>query len=385
MEKRTHFVYKIWIVAGLALLAACGGSGSGTGTLSLGLTDAPTEDYSAVYVTIREIQVHRNGPGSDDEGGWQTVAEPNRTYNLLDLTDGVVEGLGEGPLEAGSYSQIRLLIGTAPDASPNILCHSHPFANYVIDADDAEIHELTVPSGEQTGLKIVCAGKCDVAENQTTELVLDFDAAASVVVAGNSGKYNLKPTIKLLETQDFTLVTGRVTDGATLAGISGVEVSAQSYDPTAADPVDAVTVQTSTLTDANGDYQLFLKPGDYNIVAAAPGFSTVAVNLAGLPGQTPTQDFTLTAAATGTLAGQITITGADVQTFAELSVRQDLTVEGLPEVVEVDSLDVLNGSSYSTELNAGDYEVLASTCGFPSQTAAVSVTADATTNLDIAF
>ncbi|KAB2836709.1 DUF4382 domain-containing protein, partial [bacterium] len=227
MKKIKKTLCKSLSLLAFATLAACGGGG--TGTLSVGLTDAPTEDYAAVYVTINEIQVHRNGPGSDDEGGWQTVAQPNRTYNLLDLTDGVVEGLGEGPLEAGSYSQIRLIIGTAPDASPNILCHTHPFANYVIDADDSEIHELTVPSGEQTGLKIVCAGKCDIAENQTTELILDFDAAASVVVAGSSGNYNLKPTIKLLETADFTLVTGRVTNGADLAGIADAMVSAQIY------------------------------------------------------------------------------------------------------------------------------------------------------------
>lgn len=376
-------LYKSLGIFGLAALTACGGGG--TGTMSVGLTDAPTEDYAAVYVTISEIQVHRNGPGSDDEGGWQTVAEPNRTYNLLDLTDGVVEGLGEGPLEAGSYSQIRLIIGTAPDASPNILCHTHPFANYVIDADDSEIHELTVPSGEQTGLKIVCAGKCDIAENRTTELILDFDAAASVVVAGSSGNYNLKPTIKLLETADFTLVTGRVTNGADLAGVAEAQVSAQIFDPTAANPEDAVIVQTATLTDANGDYQLFLRPGDYNVVATASGFAATAVNLTALPGQTPTQDFVLTAAPSGTLAGLVAITGADAETFANLSVQQDLTVAGLPEVVEVDSIDVLNGASYSAELSAGDYEVLASTCGFPTQTTAVSVSAGATTALDVNF
>ncbi|KAB2836039.1 carboxypeptidase regulatory-like domain-containing protein, partial [bacterium] len=150
-------------------------------------------------------------------------------------------------------------------------------------------------------------------------------------------------------------------------------------------PEDTVVVQTSTLTDANGDYQLFLKPGDYNVVATAPGFAATAVNLAALPGQTPTQDFVLTVAPSGTLAGTVTITGADAETFANLSIRQDLTVAGLPEVVEVDSVDVLNGAGYSTELSAGDYDVLASTCGFPSQQTAVSVSAGATNTLDVNF
>ena len=375
---------KLAIFAATCSLCACGGSG-GSGTLSVGLTDAPTEDYSAVYVTIREVQVHHNGPGSDDEAGWQTIAQPNRTYNLLELTDGVVEGLGEGPLDSGSYSQIRLIVGTTPDNAPNILCHSHPFANYVVDADDSEIHELTVPSGEQSGLKIICAGKCDIADNQTTELILDFDAAASVVVAGNSGNYNLKPTIKLLDTQDFTLVTGRVTGTGDGNGASGVMISAQIYDPTALSPQDAVLVQTSTLTDANGDYQLFLKPGEYNIVASQPGFSTTAQNLTALPGANPTLDFSLNSATIGTLSGLLTIAGADADTFAELSVRQELTVGGLPEIVEVDSVDALNGAQYSTNLSTGDYEVIASTCGFPDLSAAASVASGAITSVNIAF
>jgi len=143
-------------------LGACGGSG-GDGTMSVGLTDASTEAYSAVYVTVDEIRVNPKEGAADSDGGWVTIATPKRTYNLLDLSNGVVEGLGQGALPSGSYNQIRLVIGDAPDTSPNIQCHPHPFANYVIDADDGEIHELTVPSGEQSGLKLVCHGICDVA------------------------------------------------------------------------------------------------------------------------------------------------------------------------------------------------------------------------------
>ena len=48
-------------------LLACGGGGGGTsspvssggiGTLSMSLTDAMSNDYDAIYVTIEDVQVH---------------------------------------------------------------------------------------------------------------------------------------------------------------------------------------------------------------------------------------------------------------------------------------------------------------------------------------
>ena len=68
-------------------ITACGGGGSGgsnTGTLALSLQDAFTDDYQAVYVTINEVQVHLGGD-EDDDGNWEVVACPYKTYNLLEL------------------------------------------------------------------------------------------------------------------------------------------------------------------------------------------------------------------------------------------------------------------------------------------------------------
>ena len=98
------------------LIAACGGSGGGssggggTGTLALSLQDAPaTEDYKAVYVTIKEVMVHKGG-SEDSDASRETVASPNATYNLLELVNGVREELGLATLESGSYTQMRLIL-----------------------------------------------------------------------------------------------------------------------------------------------------------------------------------------------------------------------------------------------------------------------------------
>jgi len=95
-------------------LFACGGGGGGggsdggTGRLSVALTDSSCGSYSAIYETIDEVQVNKSAKGNS---GWQTVATPMKTYNLLKLINGVTEVLGDDKLEAGVYHQIRLIIG----------------------------------------------------------------------------------------------------------------------------------------------------------------------------------------------------------------------------------------------------------------------------------
>ena len=77
-----------WIILSLSIFVftACGGGGStevGTGTLAVGLTDSTTDKYSAIYVTIDEVQVNKNDSLSNGNSGWKTVATPMKTYNLL--------------------------------------------------------------------------------------------------------------------------------------------------------------------------------------------------------------------------------------------------------------------------------------------------------------
>jgi hypothetical protein len=79
------------------------------------------------------------------------------------------------------------------------------------------------------------------------------------------------------------------------------------------------------------------------------------------------------------------IGAVDPDTFAFLSLEQELSVDGLPESVEVETLDILNGSVYSAELNVGSYDAIAATCGLPTQEAVVEISAGATTTVDLNF
>ncbi|MBW2566767.1 MAG: DUF4382 domain-containing protein, partial [Deltaproteobacteria bacterium] len=115
-----------WMVASLFvfMLAACSGGGSGSsdtgdagdatdvgtgmGTLSLMLTDATTEIFEAVYVTIDKVQVH---VVEGETGSWVDVVDlvPDKTFNLIELADGVQTELGSGALATGDYTQMRLI------------------------------------------------------------------------------------------------------------------------------------------------------------------------------------------------------------------------------------------------------------------------------------
>jgi hypothetical protein len=373
--------YFVLAICALLVLPSCGGgggdSGGGgggavstpqTGTLSVGLTDASTDAYKAVYVTISEIQVHMSGDV------WKVIGAPNKTYNLLDLVNGVREELGITELNAGDYTQMRLIIGETPDGGINILSKQHPFANYVIDLDDKE-HELKVPSGFETGVKIVQGFTINA--SQTTELILDFSASESVVVAGKSGKWLLKPTIKVLNTQEYSIISGRVDDSVGKP-LPGVLVSAQISDTSAPDPTDQVVTEASTVTDEDGLYNLFIKPGTYTMVAYSSGYSpdvVCAVSL--IAGQVAEgRDFVLTPASTGSVSGVVSIENAVEDQYATISLRQsvDCNGDGTAETaIEVSSVNVLNGGPYSVTLPVGLYELVAFSYGKTTQSFEVEV------------
>jgi len=349
----------------LFFVSCSGGSGSSsTGTLSLGLTDASTNEYQAVYVTINEVQVHLGDV--DGEGGgdtnWITVATPEKTYDLLLLVNGVIEQLGKVDLESGTYTQMRLYLGMIPDDELNLLGQAHGYANYVIDKDDDDVHELKVPSGYQSGIKLV--REFEIIEGLTVELLLDFDASASVVKAGNSSQYLLKPTIKVTDTVNNAILSGTVTDDSfEPVGLGGVTVSAQYYDEASNNPI----VFTSTITESEGaspgGYLMYLPPNEYNVVAYMEDYMPECKNITAALNASLNEDFVLSEATeSGTVSGNIQGLADEQSVIISFRKTQVCVLEGDGQVIEVDNLNMGNGD-YTIKLPAGIYDVYSLTDG----------------------
>jgi len=257
----------ITLGAGLAVAAFVGcGSGSssgGSGVLSLNLTDAPLIDeanVSGVYITISRIEYHTSG------GGWQTLADFNTSINpinLLEWREGASINLGKFTLPAGKYTQLRFMLDAAEEKEmpkSNTGCY--------ITIDDVN-HTLYVPSGSQTGYKAI--GNYEVPINGEVNMTADFDVRKSVTASGDGSYYKLKPTIRLVVTNEAGKIKGTLSN---MDVNSSYTVYAYEYvngnttwNPSEEDSFGNAV--TSGAVHADGNYTLaYLAEGTYDIVIA---------------------------------------------------------------------------------------------------------------------
>lgn len=374
-KKKSHFALLGATLLGAAVLVACGGGGGDTapatpvstiGTLAVSLTDAPACGFDAVNVTVSKVRVHRSDSALDTESGWTDITlNPARKINLLNLSNGVLEALGQTSLEAGRYTQMRLVL----DAN----------ANTVVPVDGKTELPLETPSAVQSGIKLV--GAFEVNAGRKTEVVLDFDACKSVVTRGK-GSYALKPVVKVVPVAAngisgfvSTAVLGR-----------GVQVSAQQ---------NGSIVSGTTPNPATGEFFLSrLAPGNYDVVITADNSAASVVAAVPVASATSTtvlstlmSPILLAPGNTGSIGGAVTMTPASTEP-AFVAARQTFAA-GPTVTIKYAGADLASGAytiaklpvsapqfarysatlplSFSAGSAAGKYRVEASATGYASR------------------
>lgn len=324
-----------WVMVALAAaaLSGCGSGGGGadsTGTLGVSLTSATgaadgttmvvasTQQvkvsplpqsacgFDEVNVTVKTVRIHASSSASESDAGWTDIPV-NRKINLVTLGNGALEALGQTPLRAGRYTQLRLVL------DPNT---GSDMANSVVPSGGVET-TLATPSAVQSGIKLV--GQFTVVAGQRADTVLDFDVCRSIVRRGN-GTYALKPVIQ---------ITPYVLNGIegfvdVPALISGVTVSAQQ---------NGTVVRSTTPTSAGEFFLGRLPVGYYDVVLTANGRTTTVI--AAVPVATTTsvavlsttgEPFLLPTSATNSVSGAATLNPTSTSEVAYIQALQTVGV-----------------------------------------------------------
>jgi len=180
-------------------LTGCGGSGDNTSTLSLGITDAPVQDATKVWLQFTGVEV--KPAGGEPETFMFTSP---KGFDMLTLQNGnAAELLGDTSVPAGGYEWVRLIMDPVVGSS------------YVVD--DAGQHNLQIPSGAQTGLKLVrgftmpAGGRAD--------FTIDFVLSKSLIAPpGQSPDYKMKPVLRMTNNVEVGTLSGTF-DTVALAAI----------------------------------------------------------------------------------------------------------------------------------------------------------------------
>src|SRR5882762_262217 len=245
----------------LALAACGGGSTNAMNQMTLAVADAPVDGAQAVVVKFTGVELTGNSGNPVDI----TFTTP-KTIDLMNQSGMASAVLFTQPIPAGDYGQIRLMV--VADGNPS---------NSYLTLSDGTMHGLQVPSGSETGLKLVSG--FTVPSSGVVDYTIDFDLRKAITCPpGQAPACILKPAERLVDNTMVGNIQGQVS--ATLvAATAGCTPGVYLYSGTVTAPEDMNSAAPTT--DANQPlasaapvatsqpsyyYQFtFLQPGTYTV------------------------------------------------------------------------------------------------------------------------
>jgi hypothetical protein len=247
------------MAAALLGLTACGGDGAGSGQMQLSVADAPVDGARAVVVKFTGVEL----TGNSGNPVTITFAQP-KTIDLLKDSGTATAVLFNQPIPAGKYGQIRLMV--VADGDPS---------NSYIMLSDGTMHGLQVPSGSESGYKLVSG--FTVPSGGVVDYTIDFDLRKDLTCpTGQAPVCTLKPADRLVDDTTVGNIQGVVSPGLITNGCTpGVylysgTVTAPEDMNSSAPPSDTNLPLSSKAPVADSQpqyyYQFtFLTPGSYTV------------------------------------------------------------------------------------------------------------------------
>jgi hypothetical protein len=166
------------------------------GDFRIKLVDAPAV-YDAVNIVVRRVSVHRAGAASSF--GWTVISEDVKTFNLLDLRNGVSATMASATLPVGRYDKILMLYG---------------ISSLVEDG-----FERTVYIPEELADGAVVDVEFEVREGDLVGLTFDMDVTRSIRTT-TDGRFELRPVIRVQRTDLAGSIAGGIVPDSILAIIT---------------------------------------------------------------------------------------------------------------------------------------------------------------------
>jgi|SRR5215469_1602625 len=336
--------FKVLLQVFLSVLAlgflGCNGNGIGssgpTGTFNLSISDTPVDGATSVLITFTGVEVQPGSGGDqqdqtsgsgDDQGDDDNTPAPGAgTQSGASGTDDDQEGNDNSgsskPLEFNFSSPmtIDLLKQQGGNSASLLNGVSLPAGHYewirlklattnccTITLTDGSVHPLTVPSGDESGLKLVHG--FTVAAGGAVNFTIDFDLRRSVVL--ENGQYHLKPVLRITDNEDTGHIHGVVANtlsiGSTAITNPACKPAAYVYAGDNVTPVDInpvstiqpATTATVALNNDTGNYE-------YNAGFLASGDYTVALTCAANDNPATVDNLTFTATKNATVTADMT-------------------------------------------------------------------------------
>jgi len=284
------------------------------GQVNFEITDAPVDDpnIQSVFVTVASVKV--DGTTISDFSSKQTI-------DLLAYQNGSVKGLGSGKLNAGTYTDVRLVLDYNTDAAG-----TGPGC-YVLTKDGVK-HALSTSVNTTNELK--SSNSLKVNSSSTTNAVFDFDLRKAIkYTSSGTSKYQfvtdteLSSALRIATKEQSGTIVGSFNDALNLAGSRVVVYAYKKGTFTESEKevqgtsgIRFKNAVSSAVVGSNDQYQLsFLESGDYSLYY-------VAYDDANSDGKLEEKGMLVL-----NLLGGLDVTNINVG--ASATVRLDVTVSGL--------------------------------------------------------